>query len=144
MDSFILIRYVHFIGILSVVSMVVAELVLVRKNLSRSNIRKVAVLDGIYGAASILTVLAGLALWFWVGKPAEFYTGNHIFYSKIGLFILIGIISLHPTIYFLKNRKGDPSENIDVPKSVRLAIRIELAILFVIPLLASLMAYGVG
>ncbi|MEM7551429.1 MAG: DUF2214 family protein [Bacteroidota bacterium] len=144
MSTLILVRYLHFIGILLVFSMVVAELVLVKRTLTRAQIKKIAVFDGIYGAASIITVLAGLSLWFWVGKPPEFYTGNHVFYTKIGLFILVGLISLYPTIFFVKNRKGDLDENVDIPKNIIRAIRIELAILFVIPMLASLMAYGIG
>jgi putative membrane protein len=47
-------------------------------------------------------------------------------------------------MFFLKNRKGDQAEIVSVPKSVFWLLRFELMLLFIIPLLAGLMARGVG
>lgn len=141
----IIVKYLHFIFIFVVVSCVVAEHLLLKPQMTKAEIKRLSTIDGIYGLASILVVAAGLTLWFGIGKPAEFYTQNHIFLTKVVLFVFVGLLSIHPTVFFLKNRKGDDLEEVvDIPKSIKMVIRLELLILFTMPLLATMMAKGVG
>ncbi|MEP0713666.1 MAG: DUF2214 family protein, partial [Algoriphagus sp.] len=77
-------------------------------------------------------------------KQTEFYSKNYIFHTKVTLFATLGILSIYPTIFFLKQGKGDPQEVISIPKSIFMLLRIELLILTIIPLLAGLMAKGIG
>jgi putative membrane protein len=53
-------------------------------------------------------------------------------------------LSIYPTVFFIKNRKGNPVETVAVPTLIFWLLRIELLLLFIIPLLAGLMARGVG
>lgn len=140
----ILLRYLHFISIFAVVSTVVAEHLMLKPQMSRQEIKRLSSIDGVYGLASILVVGAGLTMWFGVGKPAEYYTQNWIFLTKVGLFVIVGILSIHPTIFFARQRKGNSEEVIDIPTSVKWSIRAELLLLLLIPLLATLMARGIG
>lgn len=141
----ILIRYLHFISIFALVSSVVAEHLLLKERMTRKEIARLATIDGIYGLSAILAVAAGLTLWFGVGKPAEFYTQNWIFHTKVGLAVLMGILSIYPTVFFIQNRKGDHSnELIDIPKNIKMVIRLELLLIVIIPLLATMMAKGIG
>ena len=112
--------------------------------MTRKEIRRLATIDGIYGLNAILLLAAGFSLWFWVGKPAEFYSKNWIFMTKLTLFIIVGILSIYPTVFFLRQRKGDQNETIQVPSKIKMVVRLELLILFSIPLLASLMSRGIG
>jgi putative membrane protein len=146
MTTEIIIRYLHFVSIFIVVSVVVAEHLLVKPQMTKAELQRIARLDALYGIASIFVVAAGLYLWLGgIGKPAEFYTENHIFLTKVGLFIVVGLLSIYPTVFFLKNRKGDDeNELVDIPKSIKMVLRIELLILFIMPLLATLMSRGVG
>jgi putative membrane protein len=90
-------------------------------------------------------ICAGLTLWFsGVGKPAVYYSKNWIFHTKITSFLMVGLLSIYPTIFFIKNRKGNPEEVVAVPKSIFWMLRFELTLLLIIPLLAGLMARGVG
>ncbi len=140
----ILVKYVHFITIFAIVSSIVGEHLLIKPEMTRKEIRRVSLLDGIYGASVILLLIAGFTLWFGVGKPAEFYSRNWIFHLKIGLFVIIGVLSIYPTIFFMKQRKGEESDIVKVPKMIKMMIRFELLLLFIMPLLASLMAKGIG
>lgn len=141
----IIIKYLHFVFIFVLVSCVVVEYLLLKPQMTKTELKHLATIDGIYGLSSILVVAAGLTLWLFIGKPSDFYTQNHIFLTKVALFIIVGLLSIHPTIFYLKNRKGeDLEELVEIPKSVKMVIRIELLILFTIPLLATLMAKGVG
>jgi putative membrane protein len=141
----ILLRYVHFISIFAIVGSLVAEHLLLKKTLSRTEIDRLSRIDGIYGLAVLVLLVVGLTLWFGgYGKPTEFYSQNPIFYTKLAMFGIIGILSIYPTVYFFKNRKGDPNEILTVPKSIFWMLRLEILLLFVIPILAGLMAKGIG
>lgn len=138
-------RYLHFVSIFLVVSAVVAEHLLLKPQMSKAELQRIAGIDGVYGLASIAVVSVGLYLWLGdVGKPAEFYTENPIVLTKVGLFVVVGLLSIYPTVFFLKNRKGDNSEEIvTIPNLIKTLIRLELLLLFLMPLLATLMARGV-
>ena len=140
----IAVKYVHFISIFIIVAALSGEHILLKKALSRKEIGRISRLDGIYGIASLSLLAAGFTLWFWIGKPADFYSKNPIFMVKLSLFIIIGLLSIKPTIYFIKQRKGNPEEVINIPAWIKNTINLELILLFLIPLLASLMAKGIG
>ena len=144
METTIIVRAIHFISIFFVVASVFAEFILVKPKLIRTQISLLSKIDALYGISSILVVGAGLLLWFVVGKSPEYYAGNHIFFTKIGLFTLVGLLSLYPTIFFFKNRKGNMDDEVIMPKSIKTVIIIEFCILLIIPFLASAMAAGIG
>jgi putative membrane protein len=138
------IKYIHFVSIFFIVTSLAAEYILLKNKMKRKDIRRLASIDGIYGINAIILLAAGFALWFWVGKPAEFYSKNWIFMTKLTLFAIVGLLSIYPTRFFLKQRKGDPDEEVNIPSLVKNVVRVELLILFLIPLLATLMSKGIG
>ena len=145
MNAEILLRYLHFISIFAIVGTLVSEHVLLKKTMTRAEVARLARIDAIYGISALTLLIAGFTLWLGsVGKPAAFYSSNWIFHLKISLFALIGIFSIYPTVFFLKNRKGNPKDTVAVPSSIFLMLRLELALLVIIPLLAGLMARGIG
>ncbi len=145
MTAEIILRYIHFISIFAIVSSLVSEHLLLKKLLTRAEIGKIARVDAIYGIAALTLLIAGLTLWLGgFGKPSVFYSKNWIFHTKITLFLTVGILSIYPTIFFIKNRKGKPDEVITIPKSIFWLLRFEILLLFIIPLLAGLMAHGIG
>jgi len=144
MELELLCRYLHFICIITIAGALTVEHLLLKPRMSRRELDRMARIDLVYGISAIVLVIAGLTLWLWVGKPAEFYSKNWIFHLKLTLAIAMGLMSLPPTFFFLKNRKGDPDEMVDLPKSLIRWIRFELFLLVILPLLAVLMARGIG
>jgi putative membrane protein len=145
MSTEILLRYIHFISIFTIVGTLASEHLLLKKSLTRSEIDRLSKIDGIYGLAVLVLLAAGMMLWLGgYGKPTEFYSSNPIFHTKLGFFVLIGLLSAYPTIFFIKNRKGDPEELIHIPNSIFWMVRFELLLLFIIPILAGLMAKGIS
>ena len=143
------IRYLHFISILLVYATVFAEFIMLSRTLSRKKANFLAKIDGVYGIASIFVVGAGMAMWFGFDaglgfKPTAWYMGNPIFHLKYGLFIVVGILSIWPSIFFMRQRKGDQEEEIQIPNHIRAIVRIELIILSLIPILAVLAAAGIS
>lgn len=145
MTTEILLRYVHFISIFAIVGALVSEHLLLKKSLTRSEVGRLAKIDGVYGLAVLILLAVGMTLWLGAyGKPTEFYSNNPLFHTKLTLFIIIGILSIYPTVFFIKNKNGDQGENIKVPNIIFWMVRLELLLLFVIPILAGLMAKGIG
>lgn len=145
MTSEITLRYLHFTSIFIIVATLVVEHLLLKKELPRSVVSRIARVDAIYGLAALTLIGAGLTLWFsGLGKPTEFYSKNWIFHTKLTLFALVGLLSIYPTVFFIKNRKGNQEEMVKVPAAIFWMLRLELLLLFIIPLLAGLMAKGVG
>ena len=146
MTAEVILKYLHFVFIFAVVSSVVVEHLLLKPQMTRQEIKRLSTIDAVYGIGSVFIVAAGMILWLSdIGKPAAFYTQNHIFLTKVGLFVIVGLLSIYPTVFFLKNRKGEDSEElVTIPKVIKVLIRIELLILFLIPLLATMMAKGIG
>ncbi|PMB28202.1 hypothetical protein CEN47_14265, partial [Fischerella thermalis CCMEE 5319] len=66
------------------------------------------------------------------------------FLFKLLLFTMVGIASAWPTVFFLKNRKGNPEECVVIPGYLKKLILLQLIILFLIPAFAGLMAKGIG
>jgi putative membrane protein len=145
MSTEITLRYLHFVCIFAIVGSLVSEHLLLKKELTRKEILRLSKIDAVYGLAAMLLLIVGGTLWLGAfGKPTEFYSQNWIFHTKLTLFIIIGLLSIYPTVFFIKNRKGDSAELIKTPNVIFWMLRVEIALLFVIPLLAGLMARGIG
>ncbi|HEY0742410.1 MAG TPA: DUF2214 family protein [Chryseosolibacter sp.] len=141
----LLLRYLHFISIFGIVGTLVSEHMLIKPTMTRAEITKVSRIDAVYGLAALTLLVVGLTLWLGgFGKPSEWYTKNWIFHTKLTCFIFIGLLSIYPTRFFLKNRKGDANEMVAIPKKLIMMIRLQLVLLLIIPLLAGLMSRGVG
>ena len=140
---YVLIRYLHFFAIFGVAGALIIENMAIKETIDKEDISNLAKVDAVYGLCAILTLLFGLVLWLGVGKPADFYSGNPLFHIKLGLFAFIALLSLYPTVFFVKNKKREV-ESITVPKAVRVLLKTELILLPIIPVLAYLMARGFG
>lgn len=145
MNPEILLRYLHFVSIFTIAGVLVSEHLLLKKALTRAEIGRLARIDAVYGLAALTLLGVGFTLWLGgFGKPAAYYSQNWIFHLKLGLFLMIGILSIYPTVFFIRNRKGDGGEMVTVPASISWMLRLELILLALIPLLAGLMARGIG
>jgi putative membrane protein len=145
MTAIVLTRYIHFIAVFAIVGAIFTEQVLISRSMRRKDLKLMAKIDAVYGVGAILVLIAGLALWFWVGKPAEFYTRNWIFHAKFTLFASMGVLSVYPSVFFIKKSRGSDLETqIEVPRSIIIALRLELLLLLIIPILAGYMALGIG
>ena len=138
MDLFSIVRYLHFVSIFIVVGTLFFEAFTIKSSMTRKEIAYLSKIDGLYGLGAILVVTFGLWMWLGdIGKPSDFYTKNWILHSKVGMFIVIGILSIWPTIFFTKQRKGDPEEAVEIPGHIRKMIYLEIFLLLIIPLLNS-------
>lgn len=145
----VILAYAHHLAVFGLVGILFAEFVLVKPGLTGTRLLQVAGIDRAYGLFAILVVIAGVTR-VYLGSAGEgYYFANHVFWTKIALFILVGLLSIAPTIAFARWRKAAvadggyvvPEEAI---RGARRWIHIELFVLALIPLAAAAMARGVG
>jgi putative membrane protein len=142
MNAYILVKYLHLVSILAMVSLLVVELFLLKPEMTREELKRMSRVDGLYGLAAIAVVAAGLTLWFGVGKGAAFYD-NPLLHIKVGIAILVGLISIVPTVFYLRQAKGTPGDRLVIPVRIRQLVILQLVLLSLVPLLAVMMAQGI-
>ncbi len=138
-----LFRLLHFAALFLLAGALLIENMAIKPSISGEDARNLAKVDRVCGLAALLTFVFGLALWLWVGKPAAFYTANPIFHAKLGLFFLLLALAAWPALFFHRHRHTR-QDAIAVPGALRILLRLELVVMLVIPILAFLMARGIG
>lgn len=139
-----LFRTLHMLGLLGVAAGLVIAILVTRPGLSRDDVDGLAKTYLMTLIALVLTTVAGLTLWLWVGKPAAFFTNNPVFHAKMGLVIILAILLLVPALFFYRNNQSGSTETIRIPLSVRIMQRAAIPLIIVVPVLAYLMARGIG
>ena len=142
--NFVVINYLHFLGFGLLLAALVLELGLLRPKVSGRVARQLALADGMYGISALTVLITGLLKVFIFAKPAAYYGHNFLFHIKVTLFLVVAIMSIYPTLQFLRHRKAKPEAEVSFPPLVGTLVRVELALLVVIPLLAVMMAHGFG
>ena len=125
------------------------ERISLKPNPSRKEAISMVFADIIYGIAGVALLISGIYRVIKFGQGSDFYTQNPIFWTKIIIFALVGSLSLYPTITYIlwaiPLRKGTlPQVTEKLVSRLRLIINIELVGFASIPLLATLMARGIG
>lgn len=141
--------YLHYLTIFGLFALLSIEHVLFKQPLTFERARSLLRIDIAYGVCAALVLFTGAARVIWFGKGPDYYLHNHIFYAKVGLFLLVALLSALPTLTFFnwihELREGKaPAITPGRAKLVIMVIRLELLLLLVIPLLATLMARGFG
>ncbi|MFV3306152.1 DUF2214 family protein [Pseudomonas sp. NY15181] len=141
--------YLHYLSIFVLFALLVLEHRLFRLPLDLERARSLIVVDIGYGACAGVVLLTGAARVLWFAKGTEYYLHNSLFHAKIGLFVLVALLSILPTMTFL-NWRNDlragrvPQVSARQCRLVTMTIRLELLVLLILPLLATLMARGYG
>lgn len=139
----------HYLSIFVLFALLTCEHILFRADLDHATARRLMRIDMAYGATAGLVLFTGAARMIWFGKGWEYYLHNWVFHAKVSLFILVGLLSIVPTMTFF-NWRNDllagkaPSITPAQARRTLMVIRLELLLLVCLPLLASLMARGVG
>jgi len=108
--------------------------------------KRIGVIDIIYGASATLVLLTGI-MRMTHEKGFAFYMQHWAFHALFGLFVVVGLLSIYPTVVFLRWRKQTgsgvaPALDAAMIRRVRMILRVELLGMLLIPLFAALMARG--
>jgi len=137
--------YLHFLSIIATAAALTAEGVLLRPGLIAQSGRWLARVDVAYFGAVIAAIASGFARAIWGAKGWDFYAHNPAFHCKLALFVAIGLISIPPTLQFMRWARAfrrDPAYMVPAAelKHARRFVMIELHLLILLPLFAVLMS----
>ena len=144
-----ILAYVHLLAILTMVVFISSEAALCRVQwLNAAVVERLARVDMVYGIAAGAVLLSGIARTWWGVKGTVWYWANPLLHLKLGLFAIVGIVSVFPTMRYLRWRKtlratgAMPSES-EIVKTRKL-VMIQAHLIALIPLVAVFFARGFG
>jgi putative membrane protein len=142
-----LLAFAHFICIFTLASLLAGELFILRKTLPGDLVRRLQGIDRWYGIVAGLVIASGLARLFLGLKGASFYTHNPVFWTKMGLFVAVALLSIGPTVAYVRwnaRRENDGSMVLGDAEFGRLRalLWLQVVLFAFIPLCASFMARG--
>lgn len=143
-----LLAILHHLFAFGLVGLIMAEWAILRGPPSADVLPRIAKIDLAYGiSAGALLLIGGLRISFGV-KGYAFYTGNPVFWLKIGLFALAGLLSIPPTIRFIRwsraLKAGGKLPDAAEWGTTRKLVVWELHALAGVMICAALMARGIG
>lgn len=144
-----IVAYLHYLSFMLCFGALVLEVFHLKKELNLSETWKIVIADAVYGISATIVLVTGILRVLYFGKGTDYYFSNPVFYTKVAVFLVVGSLSLYPTVCFIgwvKNlRQGQvPKLELSQLKRLRWFIGVELAGLSIIPLLATIMARGIG
>ena len=137
----------HHLFAFTLVSALAIEFALIRMELTLASARRLQVTDLVLGIAAGALLIIGLLRVYFFEKGAEYYFHSHAFLTKLLLFIVIGLLSIIPTVEFLSWRGAlqagqVPSIGAKKRRLVTAVIHGELFAIVIILLCAAIMARG--
>jgi len=144
-----LLAYAHFLAILTLVVFISSEAALCRPEwLNAKIVERLALVDRVYGIAAGAVLLTGFARTWWGIKGTSWYWHNSLLHLKLALFLAIGLMSIKPTIMFIRWRKelrasGSLPEEAQV-RTARKWVMAQAHLIALIPLVAVFLARGFG
>ncbi len=144
-----LLAFLHFTAIFLLVTLMAAEAVVLRPDMTPATVRRLSLYDLFYFISAMVVLATGLLRLFYGAKGVDFYLHNPWFHAKMTVFVLIALSSLPPTFTFAKWRKQAQklSDFVPTPAEIKRARRwvmIEAHAFVLLPLCAVLMARGIG
>lgn len=149
MDLDLILACAHHLVVFALVVLLAVEFALLRPGVTSAGIKRLGGIDGAYGGMALLVLIIGFTRVFLGNAGAGFYLGNWVFWTKVGLFVIVGLLSIAPTVRIMGWRKALAADPAFVPADaevmgVRKFLHAELGVLFLIPLFAAAMARGYG
>jgi putative membrane protein len=144
MELDVMLASIHHLAVFGLFVVLAIELALLMAPLEPHALKRLGRVDSVYGLVALIALAAGLSRAVYGTKGWAFYSANPVFWSKLGLFVVIGLISIKPTLQFIRWRKAAMPVSDDAQRQARNWVKVQLVLLFALPLLAALMARGVG
>jgi len=139
----------HFLALLVMAGALSGEAFVLRLPVKGAVIPLLARIDALYGLSAGLLIAAGLCRVFFGLKDESFYGASHAFWGKIAVFVIVGLLSILPTLQFMRWRRAYTADAAFEPpetevKRARRIVMIQAHLLILVVIFAALMARGIG
>lgn len=143
----IIFAFLHHLAFVVLFVTLGVEMILLRQPLTLESARRLQMYDGIYGAAAGAVLIIGSLRVYFFEKGWYYYLTNHAFLTKIAIFVAVGLVSIIPTMEFMRWRKETKAgkvPQVDPLKLQRLRkiVHWELVGLMLVLFFAAWMARG--
>src|SRR5262249_47642348 len=101
-----LMAFLHHLFAFTLVACVVYEFIAYRKGMSIDEARRIQRVDLVYGISAGLLLIVGLLRVFFFEKGVNFYIHSPFFWVKMGAFLIVGLLSIDPTIRYIRWNKS--------------------------------------
>jgi putative membrane protein len=144
-----LFAYVHFIAAFGVVATLFFEWFTFGKAPTAAEAKRIALADRWYGLFAGLVLVVGFVRAYAYEKGFDFYLASPFFHLKLTLFVLVGLLSIYPTIRFARWRPDIQAGRAPVVSEAQYTLisrllSVQMVLLALVLLSASLMANAVG
>ena len=144
-----LLAYAHIVAIFTMIVFLTSEAALCRPEwMNATIVERLAKVDMIYGISAGAVLVTGLLRVMLGVKGSSWYWHNPLLWVKLGLFLTIGLLSIPPTIRFLRWRKALRADgslpDAEEVRRVRKLVMAQAHIIPIVPLAAVFLARGFG
>lgn len=144
-----ILAYLHIAAILTLVVFISSEAALCRPEwMNATVVNRLVTVDRIYGIAALAVLVTGFLRIYLGAKGSSYYWSNWLLHAKLGAFVVVGLVSIVPTLRFARWKKALaqtgalPAEE-EVRKARKL-VMLQAHIIPLIPLAAVFLARGFG
>ena len=141
--------YLHFLAIFLLFAFLTVEAMVLRRPLDRESVGVLGRADLWYAGSALAALATGMLRAAAGAKGGDFYFSAWPIYVKIALFVAVGLMSIKPTLTFIRWRRAfeqDPSWAVpaDEHARTRKIVMAEVHLAALIPVVAVIMARGLG
>lgn len=142
----IIVAWIHYIGIMLLIASLLGEHLTLKQEMTVSEARTIQRLDIVYGVSATIVLVTGILRMF-LEKGAAYYNHHIAFHILFGIFVVVALLSIYPTLIFLRWRsdtqagRGQQLERSQF-KTIQMIARVEMTLLLLAPLFATWMAHG--
>jgi putative membrane protein len=142
----IVVAWIHYVSVMLMIASLLGEHLLLKQELTAVQAGTVQRLDGIYGASAALVLVTGIVRMY-LEKGTTYYLHSGAFHALLGLFIVVALLSIYPTVVFLRRRaetRAGRGQQLAPGqfKKIQMILRVEMALMLLAPFFATWMAHG--
>ena len=134
----------HHILIFAIFGILLAEFLAVRPGMNAAAAAHIAAVDRWYGILAAAVIAVGFCRAIYAAKGWVYYSHNGFFWAKICTFALIGVLSVPPTLAYLRWRKLTDGPDEAAVRAMRGYLHLQLLLFVLLPIFAAAMARGYG
>ena len=144
-----LVAFGHFVAFFALTAALVLQIALLKPSPDLETAKRIQRADRVYGLMAMLILVFGFLRVFNFEKGSDYYFDNTFFWIKIVLFVCVGLMSIRPTITYLRWGKEieqgiAPTFSESDSAKIRKLLHYQLMAIAVVVFCASMMAKGLG
>jgi putative membrane protein len=142
----IIVAWIHYIGIMILIASLLGEHLMLKPDLTVAQAKTIQRLDIVYGASATTVLVSGILRMF-LEKGAAYYNHQIAFHILVGIFVIVALLSIYPTVIFQRWRsdvvagRGQKLAQAQF-KKIQMIVRLEMTLLLLAPFFATWMAHG--